>query len=470
MNTRRTLRCLGFCMCLLVGAWAQAQTMRVDSIVVSGLKKTKRATVTRQMVFQEGDTIDLSKLEELNKVNKSNIYNMGIFTSVEIANEIGDSSVEVHIDVQERWYIWPTPYVNLNERTLNEWLDHPDLDRLVYGLGVEWHNFTGWNDKLVLYAQGGYTQALTGTYNRPFLFPRAKVDGILQATYLNDKEIGYATENGYLQLIRDEDKRMRKSYTAMATLGKRFSARKILYAFGAYQYFQLNPSVRDSNPDYLPYGRTSIHYPSLGVSYVNDQRDIRSFPLSGYKYGGLVRYFGIPGVSATHFAKVALSFSHHIPLSKRWNFAYGSQQFMLLGDHVPYFDKYFVGFGSFLRGYEPHVIDGSLVNLTKAEWKFGIIPYHFAHLKWVPFAKFRDLPLGLYLSAYCDAGYVHDWTFSNNDRTLKNKLLMGYGGGVNFITIYDFLLRVEYSRNIVRDSYHPWGRGGIYFSTLVSIQ
>lgn len=449
---------------------ALGQPMRVDSIVVDGLKKTKPAVVTRQMVFQVGDTVEVSKLDALTKINRSNIYNLGLFTAVTIANEIGDSSIEVHISVQERWYVWPQPYLGLAERVWNEWLDDPDLDRLVYGMGVEWANLTGWNDKLYIYAQGGYTQALTGSYNRPFLFPQAQVDGTLAFTYLNDKEIGYTTRGGYLQLIRDEDIRIRKSYTAQFTLGKRFSARKILYGFAAYQYFQLNERVRDSNAVYLPFHLTSIHYPSLGMSYVNDQRDIRSYPLAGYKYGVSLRHFGIPGPDKVHFAKLALSFSHHIPLSKRWNFAYGSQQFLLLGNRVPYFDKYFIGFGSFLRGYEPYVIDGSFVNLTKAEWKFGLVPYHFAHAKWIPFEKFRDFPLGLYLSAYCDAGYVHDGTFNNLDNTLKNRLLLGYGMGVNLITVYDFLLRLEFSRSIVPTAYYPLGICGFYFSTLVPIQ
>ncbi len=456
--------------CLLAGANGYTQRMRVDSIVIKGLKKTKRPVITRQMVFQEGDTIDLEELEALNKVNKDNIYNMGLFTSVAFANEIGDSSIEVHISVQERWYIWPNPYVNLAERVWSEWLADPDLDRLVYGLGVEWSNLSGWNDKLTVYAQGGYTQAVTATYSRPFLFPKAKVDGTAFFSILNDKEIGYGTQGGYLQLARLNDERMRQSYTGQLTLGKRFSARKILYGFAAYQYFHINDSITFFNTEYLPYNLTAIHYPSVGMSYVNDQRDVRSFPLSGHKYGGSFRFLGIPGVSSTHFGKMAFSFSHHIPLNKRWNFAYGSQQFFLLGKQVPFFDKYFIGFGSFLRGYEPHVIDGSAINLTKAEWKFGIIPYHFAHLKWIPFPKFRDFPVGLYLSAYCDAGYVHDWTFNNRDNTLKDRLLLGYGAGINLITIYDFHLRVEYSRNILTDSNHPWGRGGIYFSNLVSIQ
>jgi outer membrane protein assembly factor BamA len=449
-----------------------AQRVRVDSVIVEGVKKTKPAVVTRQMTFQEGDSINLDDWEAILKENKSNIYNLGIFTSVEIVQEIGPGVVNVRVRVQERWYVWPTPYIALKERTINEWLKDKDLDRLVYGMGVEWYNLTGWNDKLYFYAQGGYQQMFIAQYYRPFLFPKPKIDGSCAFTYINDKEIGCGTQNGYLQLLRLKAQRMRQSYTGQLFFNKRLSPREQIQLTAAYQYFKINDSIHVSeaidsglhcNTRYLPVTQNTVHYPSLGLSYVNDQRDIRSFPLSGYKVGLGLRHFGLPGLSAVNFAKLSLSFSHHIPLGKRWNFAYGSQQFMLLGKDVPFFDKYFIGFGSFLRGYEPYVIDGSFVNLTKAEWKFGILPYRFMHLKWIPFQKFRDFPMGLYLSAYCDAGYVHDWTSNNQDGFLKDKLLLGYGAGVNFITIYDFLLRVEYSRNKL-------GGSGIYFSTLVSIQ
>lgn len=440
-----------------------AQSVRVDSILVEGVKKTKPLVVTRQMTYAVGDSILLEDLDALNKTSRSNIYNLGLFTTVEIANEIGDGAIVVHVRLQERWYVWPTPYVSLQERTFNEWWQDKDLDRLVYGMGVEWGNLSGWNDRGFIYAQNGYSQEISSQYQRPFLFPKAKVDGAFTFQYINNKEIGYSTDGGYLQLARLTESRMRKSFTGQVVLSKRLSARKMIHGTVAYQSIALNDSIRYFNPEYLPDNRTQIDYPSVGLSFVNDQRDIRSFPLSGYKYGGSIRAFGVPGLSAAQFAKVSLSFSHHIALTKRWNFAYGSQQFLLLGDRIPYFDKYFIGFGSFLRGYEPYVIDGSFINLTKAEWKFGIIPYHFAHLKWIPFQKFRDFPVGLYISAYSDAGYVRDWTFNNQDNFLKNRLLLGYGAGINFITIYDFLLRVEYSRNLL-------GAGGIYISTLVSIQ
>lgn len=448
---------------LLACAAPQAQRVPVREIVVEGVKKTKPQVVTRQMVFEVGDTVELAELEALNKTNRSNIYNLGIFTTVELAHEVGDSGLVMRVRVQERWYVWPTPYVNLQERTINEWWQDKDLDRLVYGIGVEWQNLSGWNDKAYWYAQNGYQQVLSTQYSRPFLFPRAKVDGTLTLYYVNDKEVGYGTTDGYLDLARLRTRRMRSTYSAQGVLSKRFSPREMLHLTGAFQHFRLNDSILYFNPGYLPDRRTRIGYPSLGLTYVNDQRDVRSFPLSGYKYGASLRYFGIPGVTGTHFGKLALAFSHHVPLGKRWNFAYGMQQFVLLGREVPYFDKYFVGFGSFLRGYEPHVIDGSFINLTKAEWKFGIIPYRFVHLGWLPLQRFRDFPLGLYISAYSDAGYVRDWTFNNQDNTLKDRLLLGYGAGINFITVYDLLLRVEYSRNLQ-------GQGGVYLSTLVSIQ
>jgi hypothetical protein len=171
----------------------------------------------------------------------------------------------------------------------------------------------------------------------------------------------------------------------------------------------------------------------------------------------------MPGLGTSFFGKAGVGFSHHIPVSKRWNFAYGHQSFFLLGKKVPYYDKFFIGFGSFLRGFEPYVVDGSYVGLTKAEWKFAIIPRKFIHLKWLPMARFRDLPMGLYISAFSDAGYVRDWTFNNLDPFLKNRLLLGYGAGLNLFTMYDTLLRVEYSRNNL-------GGWGVYLSSLVSIQ
>jgi outer membrane protein assembly factor BamA len=440
-----------------------SQLVRIDSVSFSGLKKTRPQLLRRVMTLQEGDSIASADLADAMQKDQQNIYNLSLFTVVKVVADTADTGLVVRVTVQERWYVWPQPFVALEERTFNEWWADKDLDRLVYGLGLTWQNVSGWNDNLYVYAQNGYSQRVTAQFYRPFLFPKPQIDGTFSFYYVNNKEIGYGTSDGFLQLARLRTQRMRESYTVQATFGKRFTARDQLQFTAGYQYFSLNDSIRYFNDRYLTDGATVEQYPFVNISYQNDQRDMRSFPLSGYKYSAFFRQLGLPGVGTSVFSKVGLSFSQHLALSKRWNFAYGTQSYFLLGRKVPFYDKFFIGFGSFLRGFEPYVIDGSFVTLNKAEWKFGLIPRQFVHLKWLPLRRFRDFPLGLYISAFVDAGYVHDRTFNNLDPSLKNRALVGYGVGLNLFSLYDSLWRLEYSRTNL-------GNAGIYISTLVSIQ
>ena len=63
----------------------------------------------------------------------------------------------------------------------------------------------------------------------------------------------------------------------------------------------------------------------------------------------------------------------------------------------------------------------------------------------IPFRKFRDFPIGLYLTAFADGGMVADNTWNNADQTMKNKLLYGYGFGLNFLSLYDTQFRKNLS-------------------------
>lgn len=448
---------------LLAFSVGKAQKVVVDAILVEGVEKTRQQVILRELPFSLGDSLELDKLDKHAKKAQNNTYNLSLFTNVKVKHSVKGDLVAFTISVKERWYIIPQPYLSLEERTFNEWWEDKDLDRLVYGLGVYWQNFSGWNDNIFVYAQGGYSRRVTLQYSRPFLFPKARIDGSFGFRYVNNKEIGYSTRNGILQLARLNDEPMRKIYDLFGQFAKRFSAREKLFVTFQYSYFNPNDSITFFNDRYLTNASSTEYYPSIGLSYINDQRDLYSFPLDGYKYEAKFRMSGFPVGSTASFGKLQLGFAHHIPVGKRFNFSYGSQNFFLFGRKVPYFDKYFIGFGSFLRGYEPYVIDGSFINLTKAEWKFAIIPRKIVHVKQIPLRKFQDFPIGLYISGYADFGYVHDNTFNNQDNYLKDRPLLGYGIGVNFISMYDWLLRVEYSFN------HLGGRG-LYLSSTVSIR
>ncbi|MEL6254611.1 MAG: hypothetical protein AAFR87_21555 [Bacteroidota bacterium] len=168
-----------------------------------------------------------------------------------------------------------------------------------------------------------------------------------------------------------------------------------------------------------------------------------------------------------------MTFAHHIPLSKRWNVAYGTHLVLSIGDSIPYFEKNFLGarrrefrdISTTLRGYQPFVIAGSTVNMNKVEIKYGIVPYHIADYSGVGFLpkKWQQAPTALYVTAFYEMGFIRDDSFNNNDDFLKNQLLHGYGVGLNIVGFYDILLRIEYARNHLN-------QGGVYLHGSVPIK
>lgn len=435
----------------------------VHRIDITGTAKTRDPVILRELTFHLGDTIPFADLDKKKTASENNVYNLGLFNRVTAAFTTNGDSLFFTIAVIERFYIIPTPYLTLEERTFSEWWRDKDLDRLVYGMGVQWSNFTGWNDDLNIYAQGGYSRRINAVYSRPFLFPRIRVDGTFGFRYLNNKEVGYGTVGGILQLARLTGKPIRRTYMGFVTMSKRFSPRKYLHLTADYQVFDPHDSITYYNDRYLTTANGTEYYPSLNLSWVNDQRDVFSFPLKGSRFAATLRHSGFPGLGTTVFTKAGFTFAFHHPLSKRWNIAMGTDNYIIIGNRIPYFDKLFIGTRTYIRGYESYVIDGSAYTVNKIELKFAVFPRKIIHVKQIPFRKFQDFPFGVYLSAFADGGLMHDGTFNNRDNTLKDQSLVGVGVGVNFISMYDYLLRIEISQN-------QFGQRGLFISSVLPIR
>lgn len=426
-----------------------AQDLIVRGISVSGNKKTKPQVVTRAMNFGIGDTINRRELGGVLRLNKNNIYNVGLFNEVLIKDSIFGADLFLTISVTERWYVFPIPRLAFEERTINEWWQDKDIDRLVYGLAVDWKNFTGRNDDFWIFFQNGYSRRFDVYYTLPFLFPKKRIGLLLGYTYSNRKEVGYGTINGRLQMARLPGIRMQESHFAMAGIEKQFNPRMGFKAHVSFNWYQPSDSIATFTKRYLSADNLRLeHYPTLYFKFWRDERDVHAYPLKGFKYYFQAAFSGLPGnLSTTRFGKVEVGFSHFIPLRKRLYFCYSNTVSMLIGNRVPYYEKAFLGFDYFVRGYERYVVDGSFFNVTKAEIKYAIIPRKIVHVRRIPFRQFRDFPLGLYVTAFTDLGFVSDETYNNNDETLKNKYLTGYGIGLNFLSMYDSKFRLEYSFN-----------------------
>jgi len=67
----------------------------------------------------------------------------------------------------------------------------------------------------------------------------------------------------------------------------------------------------------------------------------------------------------------------------------------------------------------------------------------------LPFPKFNKIPVSVYLNAYTDLAYTVDnsdvSTLYNN--TFVNTFLFSYGVGIDFVTYYDKVIRVDFSVN-----------------------
>ena len=477
--------CCLICLLLLAlvgsasGLMAQDRLL-VRTISILGNKRTQNQVILRELTFHPGDSIATADLQKLVIRNQQNLYNLGLFNDVSIHPEILAGDVYFFLTVQERWYIFPVPRIRVEERNTYDLIDaitRFDLHRFAYGLSLDIRNLTGRNETLYLYGQLGFSRRFVADFQRPAILARQNVDMTAGFNYIHEKEVIYGTEQGIVQWGRVENEPLQRSYTGYLGFRKRFSVYRSLLAEASYRSYRFADSLyqfmlQGETARYITTPTGQEHYPSLVINYAYDRRDVRAYPLSGIKYQVFFRVAGGPGSLATsRFAKAGATWAQHIPLSHRWNFAYGIHNVFTLGERLPYFEKNFIGINrrefpyisANLRGYEPYAIDGTFVNLTKFEFKYAILPRRIFHLEDIPFKRFQDMPLGIYLSAFGDFGYIADESFNDQDAFLKDKLLTGYGLGLNVIGIYDFLLRIEYARN------HLAGQG-VYLHATVPIK
>jgi hypothetical protein len=121
---------------------------------------------------------------------------------------------------------------------------------------------------------------------------------------------------------------------------------------------------------------------------------------------------------------------------------------------VPYYVQEGLGYENFIRGYEYYVIDGQHYILGKADAAFALIKPRQYTVDQVPIESFRTLYVALYLDVYVDLGHVWDDQYDDVN-FLAGSWQSGYGAGLDLVTSYDQVLRIEYSFNAL-------GEGGLF--------
>ncbi|NQY67667.1 MAG: hypothetical protein HRT72_08085 [Flavobacteriales bacterium] len=438
----------------------------VKNITFEGNKVTKERIILRELNFHIGDTIKRIEIEERFKSSANNVTNTSLFNFVTITKKsISFIEIEVNIKVQERWYFWGSPIFELaDDILLSKWWEDKRIDRTNYGLYFVKKNFRGRKESLKLKIQLGFEESINLNYNVPYIDRKQKSGLSFGASYRQYHDFNILTRND--KRIFHEDtlnfSRVRRTAYSNYTYRPDIYNRHILGL--GYDRVQIADTAAVKNPNYLGRGKNSLEFFKLNYVLKQDHRNNKAYPLKGY-------YFEIEGIqhginifkNDLNVLNIKAQYRRYTQLSDRWYSAASMRIKLSNNSNQPYYLNNGLGYSSwFVRGYEKSYIDGQNVGLLKGNLKYNLIKQTTVDVGWPKkFKKFTKIHYAIYLNAFIDAGYTSNRYkyFSNK---LDNSLLLGYGLGLDYVTYYDKVGRIEFSID-------KSGKSGVYFHFIAPI-
>ncbi len=427
----------------------------VDNIDIQGNDVTKEKIVLRELMFQLSDTINLEELVFLIEKSRENLLNTSLFNFATITySKLTPNRIQIKVDLQERWYIWPYPIFEHADRNLSSYLYNKEWSRIDYGMFVLINNFRGRKEVLKLKTIFGYNQSYVVSYYNPFINKHQKLGIGLDLKYIRNKELAYFIEKNKLQYMQVEKDFARKTMDLTAY----FTYRPYIYTNHIlgfnYLYANISDSVLELNQNYFFTKENNLKILSLEYIVDYDARDSKIYPLKGLRFYSSVTKKGI-GVfenEGPFFIKNILE--ENIQIKKRLYLNTSIFGKYSLNNHNSFYFSEAIGFDNYLRGMEYYISNGMNYYISKSNLKFEILPQTKLNINFLPTDKFSKAHFAIYCNIFFDTGFVDS---KNNIQTnISNEFLYSGGIGVDFVTYYDKVLRIEYSLN-------KFGEHGLFF-------
>ena len=433
---------------------ASENIFTVRNIVISGNRKTKESVILRELPFKAGDTYPLPELVKKFEIGRKQLMNTVLFHEVVVAlKSFEENNVDILVEVKERWYLFPIPYIRFVDRNINQWLveQNARLNRVNYGIKFLYNNATGRNDKLNLYLVNGYTKQVTLNYSRPYIDKNMKWGLNVGFAFGKNREVNYNTINNKQVFFKDTNNYVRSFFKTYAEVSYR-RAIKTRHNFGfAYSVENVTDTVIALNPAYFKAGTHRISFPEFYYIMSYFDVDYNPYPLKGY-------------IAELYFAKKGLTHEFNIwqmsaKASGSWEVAnklYFNARVagsLKLPFRQPYFNQRLLGYSDFsMQGYEYYVVDGVAGGYVKALLSREILNFYF-QIKRKKDDQATNIPFRVYAKTFVNAGYMHHPDPGPN--SLSNRMLYSGGIGIDIITHYDFTFKLEWSFNLL-------GQNGIY--------
>ena len=426
----------------------------VEDIVIEGNRKTRRSIVLREMSLRAGDTLWLDQLEDVLEEQRRILLNTNLFAEAQLlvsTLDLKHKETILRAVVRERWYVYPAFDIDLADRNFNVWWTEGNrsLGRVNYELKLRHGNLTGRRDKLTFRFQVGYTRKYELKYELPYI-DKAQILGLEVGVLLDqNREWNTSTEDGRLQFYRSDTSNVlrRERYRVGLVLRPKIETYHSLRL--ERQNNQIDRTLAESvNPNFFGDERRKQHFFGLQYRFVNDKRDVRNFPLNGNRTTFVVEKLGFRSRDDLNRTNVSLQFDHFQPVGgKIFNLmTVAKVKTDLQRTQVPFFNRESLGFqANFVRGYQYYVADGLDYAFLKNTLRAKVLETRI-RLPFVPYRRFSDVPMRLYLGAHGDVGGIHD-PFDTPGNVLANRFLTSYGAGAYAVLWYGKVIHFEMTRN-----------------------
>ena len=422
----------------------------INRILIIGNKITREQIISRELSIKSGDTISTRRLEAVLLLDKQKIYNLRLFNTVDIRwLELSANTADLLVEVSERWYTFPVPIFELSDRNFNEWWQNynHDLKRVNYGLRLYQYNFRGRNETLRFTAQFGFTRRFEISYRIPYIDKQQRHGLIFDFNYGEPKNLAYFTEDHKLKFL-EEKKTLEYTHGAGVTYTFRRNFYETHSLSLGYRKNKIVDTIAYLNPNYFRDGMLSQQYGSIVYSFNSEHRDVIAYPLKGHRFTAFAQHVGILPHSDVNQWELNLTYSKYADLGKDFYISNFTSLFVSTPDEQPY--SFFSALGyrrQWVKGYEVYVIEGPKFFLNKTTLRKKIFSRTW-HLESMPFEQFQHFPLSIYLKGYFDWGYVENYPYYEElqiNSRLSNKMLAGTGAGLDIVSAYDAVIRLEYT-------------------------
>lgn len=422
---------------------------KIKTIEIKGNKRTKKDIILRELSIKEDEIIDKNTLVNIIEEDKRKLINTNLFNEVDINIILLDNSnLSIEIILIESFYLLPSIIFELSDRNFNDWwvnFDH-DFSRINYGGGFLQYNLTGRADILEFTFRRGFIRELFTSYYIPYLSKKQK--GGLEA-YFNLIEFDHLfyNTNNYIPIFYKSDNFLKKHLKSSLEYSHRESFYNYHYFSLEYNNIKLNDTLTFLNENYFKNDK-NINGISLGYEFNRDFRDIKNYPLSGFRLNFRVRKDGIGIFKNLDKWSTKLYYSNYIPLKRNFNYSFNFST-LYSSKNLPFL---FYESSDKIRGYEKYLIHGHSYLIQKNSLKKNILSTSFNRDNEKLMKRVKKIPLDIYLKIFFDSGIIWKYNKQPINSYLNNKYLYSFGVGIDLVTLKNISLSSELSRNSLNEN------------------